>query len=101
MIYLDNNATTPIHPRVAVAIEPYLHGHPGNPSSSHALGHEAAAAVVDRRASRSRPFLGAPRARSSSPAAGLRPTISLSKVWRGLTGPAAGTSWCRWWSTPP
>lgn len=45
MIYLDNNATTPIHPRVAAAIEPYLHGHPGNPSSSHAPGREAAAAV--------------------------------------------------------
>ena len=49
MIYLDNNATTPIHPRVAVAIEPYLRGHPGNPSSSHAPGHEAAAAVAAAR----------------------------------------------------
>ena len=37
-VYLDNNATTPIHPQVAAAIEPYLYGHPGNPSSSHVLG---------------------------------------------------------------
>ncbi len=49
MIYLDNNATTPIPPQVAAAIEPYLYGHPGNPSSSHALGHEAAAAVAAAR----------------------------------------------------
>jgi len=44
-VYLDNNATTPIHPLVAAAIQPYLYGHLGNPSSSHAFGHEAAAAV--------------------------------------------------------
>jgi len=48
-IYLDNNATTPIHPWVVAAIEPYLHGHPGNPSSSHAPGLEAAAAVAAAR----------------------------------------------------
>lgn len=48
-IYLDNNATTPIHPQVAGVIEPYLQGHPGNPSSSHAPGREAAAAVAAAR----------------------------------------------------
>lgn len=49
-IYLDYNATTPIHPRVAAAIQPYLHGHPGNPSSGHAPGRDAAAAVAVGRA---------------------------------------------------
>lgn len=49
-IYLDYNATTPIHPRVVAAIEPYLHGHPGNPSSGHAPGRDAAAAVAAGRA---------------------------------------------------
>ncbi len=49
VIYLDNNATTPIHPLVAAAIEPYLHGHGGNPSSGHAFGQDAAAAVARAR----------------------------------------------------
>lgn len=49
-IYLDNNATTPIHPQVAAAIEPYVQGHFGNPSSGHALGLHAAAVVAAGRA---------------------------------------------------
>ena len=35
-VYLDYNATTPVAPEVADAIEPYLREHFGNPSSSHA-----------------------------------------------------------------
>ncbi len=49
-IYLDNNATTPVHPRVADAIERHLRGRGGNPSSDHAAGREAAAAVAEARA---------------------------------------------------
>lgn len=41
MIYLDYNATTPIHPEVLDAMMPYLTEHFGNPSSSHALGQRA------------------------------------------------------------
>ncbi len=37
-IYLDYNATTPIDPRVAEEMLPYVHEHYGNPSSSHLLG---------------------------------------------------------------
>jgi cysteine desulfurase NifS/selenium donor protein len=37
-IYLDYNATTPIDPRVAEAMTPYLHTHFGNPSSGHTFG---------------------------------------------------------------
>ena len=37
-IYLDYNATTPIDPRVAEIMLPYVHEHFGNPSSSHPLG---------------------------------------------------------------
>ena len=44
-IYLDYNATTPVDPRVAEAMRPFLTGFYGNPSSTHRLGREARAAV--------------------------------------------------------
>jgi cysteine desulfurase len=44
-IYLDYNATTPTDPLVAEAMQPYLTGFFGNPSSGHRLGREAKAAV--------------------------------------------------------
>jgi cysteine desulfurase len=44
-VYLDYNATTPVAPAVADAIEPYLREHFGNPSSSHAYGRRAHEAV--------------------------------------------------------
>ncbi|MDF2856644.1 MAG: Cysteine desulfurase [Neobacillus sp.] len=50
MIYLDYNATTPIDPRVAQVMLPYIHGHYGNPSSSHSLGQTAKHAVEKARA---------------------------------------------------
>lgn len=48
-IYLDYNATTPIDPAVADAIEPYLREYYGNPSSSHIHGRRAHAAVEQAR----------------------------------------------------
>ena len=39
-IYLDNNATTPIHPDVAESIRPFLNGLFGNPSSTHFAGRD-------------------------------------------------------------
>ncbi len=44
-IYLDHNATTPLHPEVLDAMWPYLREHFGNPSSSHAYGARASGAV--------------------------------------------------------
>jgi len=44
-IYLDYNATTPVDPQVADAIEPYLRQHFGNPSSTHIYGRNAHQAV--------------------------------------------------------
>jgi cysteine desulfurase len=44
-IYLDYQATTPVDPRVVDAMLPYLTTEFGNPSSSHAYGRAAAAAV--------------------------------------------------------
>lgn len=48
-IYLDYNATTPIAPSVVEAMNPFLSGHFGNPSSSHSMGREAKEAIEDAR----------------------------------------------------
>ncbi len=45
MIYLDHNATTPIADEVREAMRPYLDDGFGNPSSTHAHGRAARAAV--------------------------------------------------------
>jgi cysteine desulfurase len=44
-IYLDFNASTPIAPEVAAAMQPYVTEHFGNPSSMHWAGQPARAAV--------------------------------------------------------
>lgn len=49
MIYLDYNATTPIDESVGKAMLPYITQHFGNPSSNHALGQLAKAAVEKAR----------------------------------------------------
>jgi cysteine desulfurase len=48
-IYLDANATTPLHPAVIEAMERALRTLPGNPSSAHPSGQAAAAAVAHAR----------------------------------------------------
>src|SRR5947207_4039209 len=45
MIYLDYNATTPLCDEAREAMLPYLDRHFGNPSSVHAAGREARAAI--------------------------------------------------------
>jgi cysteine desulfurase len=49
MIYLDYNATTPIDKKVAEAMEEYIYGNFGNPSSSHELGSKTKQAVEEAR----------------------------------------------------
>jgi cysteine desulfurase len=49
-VYFDNSATTPLDPRVADAMSPFMEGCFGNPSSLHWAGREARAAVDRARA---------------------------------------------------
>ena len=57
-IYLDHNATTPVHPRVLEAMLPCLKENFGNASSIHAEGR-AARAVIDRARAKVAALLGA------------------------------------------
>ena len=56
-IYLDHNASTPVHPEVLAAMLPFFGEVYGNPSSVHAFGRAARDAVDDARATIAR-FLG-------------------------------------------
>ena len=49
-VYLDHNASTPVHPEVVAAMTPYFSEVFGNPSSVHGFGREARAAVDEARA---------------------------------------------------
>ena len=49
MIYLDYNATTPVAPEVARAMQPFLVGEFGNPSCDYALGLTAREAAAQAR----------------------------------------------------
>lgn len=48
-IYLDHNATTPVHPAVLDAMLPYWGGEFGNPSSAHHFGQRARQAIEQAR----------------------------------------------------
>jgi cysteine desulfurase len=57
-VYLDHNASTPVHPEVVAEMLPYLTEHFGNPSSVHAFGREAREGLDIARERMAR-FLGA------------------------------------------
>ena len=48
-VYLDHNATTPLHPKAREAMLPWLGERHGNPSSIHRFGQEARNAVEEAR----------------------------------------------------
>ena len=56
-VYLDHNASTPVHPEVLATMLPFFGEVYGNPSSVHAFGRAAREAVDDARALIAR-FLG-------------------------------------------
>ncbi|MCR4310302.1 MAG: aminotransferase class V-fold PLP-dependent enzyme, partial [Deltaproteobacteria bacterium] len=49
-VYFDHNASTPVHPEVAAAVQPFLGELFGNPSSIHWAGRDVRKAVEDARA---------------------------------------------------
>lgn len=49
VIYLDYAATTPMHPEVVEAMQPWMTTEYGNPSSMHTVGHRARRALDDAR----------------------------------------------------
>jgi cysteine desulfurase len=57
-VYLDHNASTPVHPEVVAAMLPYFSERFGNPSSVHGFGREARDGVEAAREQIAR-FLGA------------------------------------------
>ena len=48
-IYLDYAATTPVHPEVVKAMQPYFYDKFGNASSLYSFGQEAKAALEESR----------------------------------------------------
>jgi cysteine desulfurase len=58
MIYLDNNASTPVDPAVVEAMIPYYHEVYANPSSNYSFGRQARAAI-DRARGQVATLLGA------------------------------------------
>src|SRR5258708_38398632 len=48
-VYFDNNATTPLHPKVREAMLPWIGERYGNPSSLHRFGQAARNAVEEAR----------------------------------------------------
>jgi cysteine desulfurase len=49
VIYLDNAATTPLHPKALEAMLPYLTGGYGNPSATYSLARQSQKAIDDAR----------------------------------------------------
>ncbi|MDX1813039.1 MAG: aminotransferase class V-fold PLP-dependent enzyme, partial [Gammaproteobacteria bacterium] len=48
-IYLDNNATTMVDPKIVEAMLPYFSEQFGNPSSMHSFGNKVGKAIKDAR----------------------------------------------------
>jgi len=85
-IYLDHNATTPVHPEVVEAMAAALREHWGNPSSTHAEG-AAARAALERAREQVAALLGA-ESRAVVFTSGA--TEANNSVLHGVLGPGRG-----------
>ena len=99
-IYLDYNATTPVDPAVAAAMQPYIDTNFGNPSSGHVYGRTTHDAVDTARgqiagllgAGVGAPFIG-PWAQSIAPLhqavvaklVATQYTVRLPSSWRVMS----------------
>src|SRR5215472_10084946 len=97
-IYLDFNASTPLAPEVASAMEQVLREPFGNPSSEHWAGRPARNAVEKARVQISE---AATRRKLCSPAAAANPITMLSKVFSSPTEKPGLTSLPLRLSIPP
>ena len=48
-VYLDHNATAPVHPEVLEAMLPFFKNEYGNPSSAHQFGRSVKAKIAEAR----------------------------------------------------
>ena len=86
MIYLDYNATSPIHPEVHTAMAPFLEEAFGNASSAHAKGRQARGAIESVRSKVLR-ALGDPRGQLVFTSGGTEAdNLALKGVTRALKG---------------
>lgn len=86
-IYLDHNATTPVHPEVLDQMLPWLRDHFGNPSSSHRHGRLAAQAVTAARESVAALIGATPAEIVFTGSATEANNLALLGVSRALRGP--------------
>jgi len=85
-VYLDYNATTPVASEVADAMIPHLREDYGNPSSSHAFGRRAHAAVDEARAAVARLIGAAPAEVIFTGCATEANNLAILGVTRALAG---------------
>ena len=80
MIYLDHAASTPLDEKILEAMLPYMREDFGNPSSVHAKGRDAPAAL-ERARKRWRKPSTPTRRKSSLPAAGRKASHRSTRAW--------------------
>jgi cysteine desulfurase len=89
MIYLDHAATTPLRPEVRAAMDPFLGGRFGNPSSAHQAGRSARAALEEAR-ERVAAALGAERSEIVFTSGGTEANnLAILGRWRAAGGGVA------------
>ncbi|HEV8378484.1 MAG TPA: aminotransferase class V-fold PLP-dependent enzyme, partial [Tepidisphaeraceae bacterium] len=86
LVYLDNNATTPLAPGVLEAMMPYLTEWYGNPSSVHRFGQKSRHAIDEARAQVAS-LIGCADSEISFTGGG---TEAINSAIRGLLGGRAG-----------